>query len=212
MSNSKAPTEVQKPSVRSSFAFDSMEEALAAFSQGEFLVVMDNENRENEGDLIMAGSLCTTEKMAWMIKHTRYTHLSNISQLELIFNYQISGFICVALPGERLDQLDIPPMFPENQERHRTAYTVTVDHKIGTVRLFTYLQSALTWIFVRYDHRHFSTRPRIDRPRTRLARFPSLRFHPAWAHGPSPSSRWRNVGSQRSHRSQHRPVFPHKPS
>jgi 3,4-dihydroxy 2-butanone 4-phosphate synthase len=64
-----------------------MENALAAFAQGEFLVVMDDENRENEGDLIIAGSLCTTEKMAWMIKHTRYAHLSNISELELIFNY-----------------------------------------------------------------------------------------------------------------------------
>lgn len=71
MSNSRAPTEVQKPLARSSFAFDSMEDALAAFSQGEFLVVMDDENRENEGDLIIAASLCTTEKMAWMIKHTR---------------------------------------------------------------------------------------------------------------------------------------------
>jgi len=90
-----------------------MEDALAAFARGEFLVVMDDENRENEGDLITAASLCTTEKMAWMIKHT-------------------SGYICIALPGERLEQLEIPMMFPENQERHRTAYAVTVDHKTGT--------------------------------------------------------------------------------
>lgn len=48
-----------------------MEEALAAFKAGEFLVVMDDENRENEGDLIVAAEQCTTEKMAWMIKHTR---------------------------------------------------------------------------------------------------------------------------------------------
>jgi len=102
-----------------------MEDALAAFAQGEFLVVMDDENRENEGDLIIAGSLCTTEKMAWMIKHT-------------------SGFICVALPEERLDQLDIPPMFPANQERHRTAYTVTVDHKTGTTTGISAHDRALT--------------------------------------------------------------------
>jgi 3,4-dihydroxy-2-butanone 4-phosphate synthase len=48
-----------------------MQDALDAFSRGEFLVVMDDEGRENEGDLIVAASLCTTEKMAWMIKHTR---------------------------------------------------------------------------------------------------------------------------------------------
>jgi len=53
------------------FKFDSMEDALEAFARGEFLVVMDDEGRENEGDLIVAASHCTTEKMAWMIKHTR---------------------------------------------------------------------------------------------------------------------------------------------
>ena len=54
------------------FKFDPMEDALEAFSRGEFLVVMDDEGRENEGDLIIAATHCTTEKMAWMIKHTRY--------------------------------------------------------------------------------------------------------------------------------------------
>ena len=53
--------------------FDSLEESLAAFKNGEFLVVMDDHNRENEGDLICAASMMTTEKMAWFIKHTRYS-------------------------------------------------------------------------------------------------------------------------------------------
>jgi 3,4-dihydroxy-2-butanone 4-phosphate synthase len=53
-----------------SFSFDSLHDALEAFAQGEFLVVMDDEGRENEGDLICAASLCTTERMAFMIKHT----------------------------------------------------------------------------------------------------------------------------------------------
>lgn len=53
------------------FKFDSMEDALAAFARGEFIVVMDDEDRENEGDLIAAANLITTEKMAWFIKHTR---------------------------------------------------------------------------------------------------------------------------------------------
>ena len=57
---------------RKDFSFDLMEDALKAFAAGEFLVVMDDESRENEGDLIIAASHCTTEKMAWMIKHTRY--------------------------------------------------------------------------------------------------------------------------------------------
>jgi 3,4-dihydroxy 2-butanone 4-phosphate synthase len=102
-----------------------MEDALAAFARGEFLVVMDDENRENEGDLIIAASFCSTEKMAWMIKHT-------------------SGYICVALPGERLDELEIPMMFPQNQERHRTAYGVTVDHKTGTTTGISAHDRALT--------------------------------------------------------------------
>lgn len=59
------------PLPRTEFAFDTMEDALAAFKRGEFLVVMDDESRENEGDLILAAQHCTTEKMAWMIKHTR---------------------------------------------------------------------------------------------------------------------------------------------
>jgi len=53
-----------------SFSFDSIHEALEAFARGEFLVVMDDEGRENEGDLICAASLCTTERMAFMVKYT----------------------------------------------------------------------------------------------------------------------------------------------
>ncbi|KAJ7433052.1 DHBP synthase RibB-like alpha/beta domain-containing protein [Mycena galericulata] len=69
------PTEVRNVPARTSFEFDPMEDALAAFSAGEFLVVMDDEARENEGDLIISASLCTTEKMAWMIKHTSNSRL-----------------------------------------------------------------------------------------------------------------------------------------
>jgi len=98
---------------RQSFSFDSMEDTLKAFAAGEFLVVMDDENRENEGDLIIAASHCTTEKMAWMIKHT-------------------SGYVCIALPGSRLEELQLPMMVPDNQDRLRTAYTITVDYKHGT--------------------------------------------------------------------------------
>jgi 3,4-dihydroxy 2-butanone 4-phosphate synthase len=102
-----------------------MGDALAAFARGEFLVVMDDENRENEGDLICAASMCTTEKMAWMIKHT-------------------SGYVCIALPGEKLDLLQIPMMVSENQDRHRTAYAVTVDYKHGITTGISAHDRALT--------------------------------------------------------------------
>ncbi|KAF8587879.1 3,4-dihydroxy-2-butanone 4-phosphate synthase [Ramaria rubella] len=102
-----------------------MEGAVEAFARGEFLVVMDDESRENEGDLICAASLCTTEKMAWMIKHT-------------------SGYVCISLPPSRLEQLEIPMMVQNNQERHRTAYAVTVDYKQGTTTGISAHDRALT--------------------------------------------------------------------
>ena len=72
MSNPPLPSSFKPTNGHTSeFRCDSMEDALEAFARGEFLVVMDDENRENEGDLIIAASHCTTEKMAWMIKHTR---------------------------------------------------------------------------------------------------------------------------------------------
>ncbi|TFY54591.1 hypothetical protein EVJ58_g8772 [Rhodofomes roseus] len=122
--HSARPQAVDAPA-RAEFAFDGMEEALEAFGRGEFVVVMDDEGRENEGDLIIAASEVSTEKMAWMIKHT-------------------SGYICIALPGERLDELAIPMMVSENQDPHRTAYTVTVDYRHGTTTGISAHDRALT--------------------------------------------------------------------
>ncbi|KAE9393135.1 3,4-dihydroxy-2-butanone 4-phosphate synthase [Gymnopus androsaceus JB14] len=114
------------PINRQQFSFDSIQDALQAYKDGEFLVVMDDENRENEGDLIIAGHHCTTEKMAWMIRHT-------------------SGFICISLPGERLAELDLPMMVSEeNQDPHRTAYTVSTDYKHGTTTGISAHDRALT--------------------------------------------------------------------
>lgn len=100
--------------IMSDIKLASIEEALEAFKQGEFLVVVDDLDRENEGDLIIAASAITTQKMAWLIKHS-------------------SGYICTCLTGDRLDQLQIPLMVPDNKDRHRTAYTHTVDYKNGKV-------------------------------------------------------------------------------
>jgi len=113
------------PAPKQEFAFDSMEDALAAFRQGEFVVVMDDESRENEGDLIIAADAITTEKMAWFIKVT-------------------SGYICIAMPGEALERLDLPLMVAHNTETFRTAYTITVDYSIGTTTGISAHDRALT--------------------------------------------------------------------
>jgi 3,4-dihydroxy 2-butanone 4-phosphate synthase/GTP cyclohydrolase II len=91
---------------------DSVEDAIAAIARGEAVVVVDDEDRENEGDLIFAGELTTTELMAFTIRHT-------------------SGVVCVPMPGEWLDRLNIPPMTSVNEDAKGTAYTVSVDAKNG---------------------------------------------------------------------------------
>jgi 3,4-dihydroxy 2-butanone 4-phosphate synthase/GTP cyclohydrolase II len=90
-----------------------IEEAIEAISRGEFVVVVDSEDRENEGDLIMAAEFATPEKVAFLLAHT-------------------SGLICVPLLPERLDELELPLMVANNTESQRTAFTVTVDYRHGT--------------------------------------------------------------------------------
>src|ERR1700731_627258 len=92
--------------------FSSVEDAIAAISRGEIVVVVDDEDRENEGDLIMAAEAVTPEKIAFFLEHT-------------------SGLICVPLLPERLDELELPLMVSENTESHNTAFTVT-DDAVGT--------------------------------------------------------------------------------
>lgn len=82
--------------------------ALTALAAGEPVVVVDDADRENEGDLIFAAALATPELVAFTVRHT-------------------SGFVCVALPEETCDRLALPPMHHENGDRYRTAYRVTVD-------------------------------------------------------------------------------------
>jgi 3,4-dihydroxy 2-butanone 4-phosphate synthase/GTP cyclohydrolase II len=95
--------------------FDPIEDAIAAIARGEIVVVADDEDRENEGDLIMAADAATPEAIAFFVRHT-------------------SGVICVGLTGERCDDLDLTPMVRANQntESHGTAFTVTVDLAEGT--------------------------------------------------------------------------------
>ncbi|MEI2699396.1 MAG: bifunctional 3,4-dihydroxy-2-butanone-4-phosphate synthase/GTP cyclohydrolase II [Microthrixaceae bacterium] len=93
--------------------FASIEDAVAAIARGEIIVVVDDEDRENEGDLIMAAGAATAEAITFFVRHT-------------------SGVICAPLTGERLDELDIPLMVRDNTESHRTAFTYSVDYVHGT--------------------------------------------------------------------------------
>jgi 3,4-dihydroxy 2-butanone 4-phosphate synthase/GTP cyclohydrolase II len=93
--------------------FAEIEKAIAAIARGEMVIVVDDEDRENEGDLIMAAEAATPEKIAFFLQHT-------------------SGLICTPMTGERLDELDLPLMVTTNTESHRTAFTVSVDYRHGT--------------------------------------------------------------------------------
>ena len=91
---------------------DTVEDAIADIAAGKAVVVVDDENRENEGDIIFAASRATPELMAFTIRHS-------------------SGVICVPMPAAMLDRLEIPLMTPHNRDRMRTAYTISVDSRDG---------------------------------------------------------------------------------
>ena len=88
-------------------------DALRAFERGEIVVVMDDDGRENEGDLIVAAVHCTPEKMAFIVRHT-------------------SGIVCAPMPREEAKRLNLGPMVAENDAPHATAFTVSVDFRHGT--------------------------------------------------------------------------------
>lgn len=90
------------------FEFDSVESALEDLKQGRSLIVVDDENRENEGDLICAAQFATPEVINFMAVHAR-------------------GLICLAMVGKRLDELDLPPMVANSGDNNQTAFTVSID-------------------------------------------------------------------------------------
>ena len=91
---------------------DSVERAVADIAAGKAVVVVDDEDRENEGDIIFAAAKATPELMAFTIRHS-------------------SGVICVPMPGDMLERLEIPLMTPHNKDKLRTAYTISVDARDG---------------------------------------------------------------------------------
>ena len=88
-------------------------EAIRAFERGEIVVVMDDDGRENEGDLIVAAVHCTPEKMAFIVRHT-------------------SGIVCTPMTRDDAKRLNLAPMVADNDSAHTTAFTVSVDFKHGT--------------------------------------------------------------------------------
>jgi 3,4-dihydroxy 2-butanone 4-phosphate synthase / GTP cyclohydrolase II len=93
--------------------FSEIAKAVAAIAAGEIVIVVDDEDRENEGDLIMAAEFATPERIAFFVKHT-------------------SGLICAPITEQRADELELPLMVVANTEAQRTAFTVTVDYRHGT--------------------------------------------------------------------------------
>ena len=98
--------------LRQTTRFDTVERAIADIAAGKAVVVVDDEDRENEGDLIFAAEKATPELVAFMVRYT-------------------SGYLCVPLDGADCDRLGLPPMYSMNQDKHGTAYTVTVDAREG---------------------------------------------------------------------------------
>ena len=92
--------------------FDPIPEAIEAFRDGEFLVVLDSPHRENEGDLIIAASDLTPSKAAFMIRHT-------------------SGYLCAPILPSLAAKLELPQMVTTNTDPNRTAYTITIDANEG---------------------------------------------------------------------------------
>src|SRR3979409_1477842 len=92
---------------------DSVERAVADIAAGKAVVVIDDEERENEGDLIFAAEKATPEMVAFMVRYT-------------------SGYLCVPLDGAICDRLGLLPMYAVNQDKHGTAYTVTRDARNGS--------------------------------------------------------------------------------
>ncbi len=97
---------------RTPAGFDSVQTAIAEIAAGRLVIVVDDEDRENEGDLILAAELATPQALAFMVRYT-------------------SGYICVPITEATADRLELPPMYRVNQDRRGTAYTVTVDAREG---------------------------------------------------------------------------------
>src|SRR5947208_17200303 len=102
--------EIAKGARKRSTPFARIEDAIAAFRSGRMVIVLDDEDRENEGDLTIAAEKVTPEAINFMARYGR-------------------GLICLSMPPERLDQLELPLMVSQNSTRFETAFCVPIDAK-----------------------------------------------------------------------------------
>lgn len=103
--------------------FNTIEEAIEDIRAGKMIILVDDEDRENEGDIIIAAEKCTPEAVNFMATHAK-------------------GLICMPMSGERLDELEIPAMVLENTDNHQTAFTVSVDHVTTTTGISAHERAA----------------------------------------------------------------------
>ena len=104
---------------------DPIQDAITAIAAGRAVVVVDDEDRENEGDIIFAARFATAELTGWTIRYT-------------------SGVLCVPVTGESADRLRLPAMVPDNQDPKQTAYTVSCDAAVGVGTGISAADRALT--------------------------------------------------------------------
>jgi 3,4-dihydroxy 2-butanone 4-phosphate synthase/GTP cyclohydrolase II len=103
--------------------FNTIEEAIKDIQQGKMVIIVDDEDRENEGDVIVAAEKASPEIINFMASHAK-------------------GLICMPMTGERLDQLEIQPMVQKNTDNHETAFTVSVDHKSTSTGISAFERAA----------------------------------------------------------------------
>ena len=119
--------------------FDPIDEAIAAIGRGEMVIVVDDANRENEGDLILAADCVTADKINFLVTNGR-------------------GLVCVAMEESRLAQLELQPMVADNTALLQTAFTESVDAAHGTTtgisaadRAVTIRGTSADWCYLRSD-------------------------------------------------------------
>src|SRR5262249_46306917 len=126
---------IPRPCALTEMRFNRIEEAIDAIRAGKIVIVADDEDRENEGDFILAAEKCTPESMNFLMRYGR-------------------GIPCVATTGNRLAELDLPMMVGHNTANHSTAMTVTVDARHGTTTdISAYDRCATVRVFVDRDAR-----------------------------------------------------------
>jgi 3,4-dihydroxy 2-butanone 4-phosphate synthase/GTP cyclohydrolase II len=114
-----------KPKTEFSDAISSVEEIIEDARNGRMFILVDHEDRENEGDLVIPAQMCTPSAINFMATHGR-------------------GLICLALPGSRIDALGLPLMSPKNSSRHETAFTLSIEAREGVTTGISAADRALT--------------------------------------------------------------------